>query len=480
MPNQNFTNDNQAGKENENVSSPEIPEIQKRNPSPLILAFIFIFIFLVIIAGGFTAFAYFNKIWPFANKSINSSTNATPSASQTPIVEQVEDWNLALSKIPICDAKTQWTQANINFDNDILKSLGINNLIEQEYAVAQLCRDDSADRIAFILAKQELTKPAPDIEPMCVNSCDKVIFGNINTKTKEVNYKISNHHLGIYAEAYNQFCFIDKIVSSDDLAINGLLLFYCGSGESGGLTSWYSYGLGNDNLTLVQQMTNLEPETFNVKDEKLLSLFRYKSNASIKTTSPASLPTSEPSISQPSPTVESRRQQVGSISILVPQGYQLKENTLFIEALKSQKMAENLVGVWVILSDVSNALQQEVIDGKITEEEAAKKSLESSMGIEIREEKNPKQLELETWLEQNNFQYYNLKSGPDFEVTSNTTTIAGKTGLIKSIRGIKLGNLTMMYFFQLQPKGNVIAIISWEIASRPFQDQVENLLDSIQ
>jgi hypothetical protein len=182
------------------------------------------------------------------------------------------DWNLALSKISACDAKIE--QSSAMPAEDTLSVLGLKSLLEQGYNVAQICRDDSSNLVAFILAKQELTKPASDVEPTCVDNCDKVVFGTINTKSRELNYKMSSHKLGIYAEAYNQYCLIDHV------GLNGEMFFYCGSGESGGLTDWYYYQLNSDQLTSVQSMTNLgPPETFDIKSQPLLDLFRYKSNA---------------------------------------------------------------------------------------------------------------------------------------------------------------------------------------------------------
>lgn len=158
---------------------------------------------------------------------------------------------------------------------EIQKQLGISSLLDNGYEMADVCK--GADRISFILAKNEPNLLLKDAN-QCLSACDRAAFGTIDTTKKEMVVVLSAHRLGIYSEAYNQFCRIDSIQA------NGLfgdtLNFYCGSGESGGFTTWSTYVFGDDGLTEVQRLTEMgPPEVFEAEVADLLAKFHFKSNA---------------------------------------------------------------------------------------------------------------------------------------------------------------------------------------------------------
>ncbi len=182
-------------------------------------------------------------------------------------------WTDAVNKLPACGAAQQDLP-----DAATLATLGFKSLQNSGYAPARVCLDKGSEMIAFIMAKKELTKPTPESEPACVDSCDKVVFGLLDPKLKTLKYLESADHLGIYGEAYDQYCLIDKALNGAGSAER--LLLYCGSGESGGLNSWYQYEFQGDKLTTVQTLLQLgPPETYDVKAPDLLQLFGRKTNA---------------------------------------------------------------------------------------------------------------------------------------------------------------------------------------------------------
>lgn len=161
----------------------------------------------------------------------------------------------------------------------IQNQFGVTSLLQNGYEMIDICREGN-DKISFLLAKNE-----PNLlfegTSTCLNACDRMAFGTVDFAKKDIVVVSSQHRLGIYAEAYNQFCRIDSVVSNGLFA--DTLFLYCGSGESGGFTNWYTYSFGDDNLTQVQNMTELgPPEVFDVKDSDLLSKFRYKSNTEMR------------------------------------------------------------------------------------------------------------------------------------------------------------------------------------------------------
>ncbi|KKU12500.1 MAG: hypothetical protein UX17_C0048G0008 [Parcubacteria group bacterium GW2011_GWC2_45_7] len=152
------------------------------------------------------------------------------------------------------------------------EQLGIKSLLESGYEMIDACREGN-EWISFLLAKKDTGA--------CLDACDRIVFGTVDIAKKAIVTVLSQHRLGIYAEAYDQFCRIDTIVASG-LSGNKLYL-YCGSGESGGFTNWYTYSFGDDSLIRVQSMTELgPPEVFDVKNADLLKKFRYKSNAEMQ------------------------------------------------------------------------------------------------------------------------------------------------------------------------------------------------------
>lgn len=206
-------------------------------------------------------------------------TAVLPPAGGTTPTPTAPNWKLAIAKLTACDAKKESGASAPG--QATLVTLGFQSLLTEGFSATQVCLDASNNRVAFILAKQNPTSPAAGVDPTCVNNCDKDIFGTINTESGALNYKRSNNQVGIYSEAYNQYCLIDKTIPGAS-QMNDKILFYCGSGESGGLTSWYQYEVLNDKLTSVQTMTSMDPEKFDVKSSALLKLFQYKSNADMR------------------------------------------------------------------------------------------------------------------------------------------------------------------------------------------------------
>jgi len=208
-------------------------------------------------------------------KTNRALIEAQAAQSNTPLPNIVTeaDWRRAWDSIPACGGLEQALPAT-----PALETLGFDGLIDQGYTPARLCRDVDSRHIAFIFAKQKLTVPGPGIAPTCVDSCDQVIFGMINGDTKSLRYLESSSKLGIYAESFDQYCLIDKMLEGGQKGPEKMLL-YCGSGESGGLTSWYQYDLNVDKLTTVQTLKELgPPQQFEVKDPELLKLFSRQTN----------------------------------------------------------------------------------------------------------------------------------------------------------------------------------------------------------
>jgi len=198
---------------------------------------------------------------------------AAQAKTPLPTVVTGTDWQRAWDSVPACGAAEQPIPSA-----ESLKILGLEGLMARGYVPARLCFDAASRHVAFILAKENLTSPGPDMAPTCVDSCDLTVFGVIHGDTKSLRYIESVNHLGIYAEAYNQYCLIDKVVDDGQ---NGpeSLLFYCGSGEYGGLNAWYQHSLVGDKLTLVQKLLEFgPPQKLDVKETEILKLFSRQAN----------------------------------------------------------------------------------------------------------------------------------------------------------------------------------------------------------
>ena len=208
-------------------------------------------------------------------------TEPTPTPQIPTNSPQDKAWRSVVSELSPCDAKKE-AGATMPAQPDF-EVFGLKDLLNGGFHVAQACYDTASHRVALILAKQSLTRPTPNSQPTCVDSCDEVEYRTFDTISGDWYSVGTVEHLGIYAEAYNQGCLIDKIIPGSRPRLD-TILFYCGSGESGGMTTWYQYDLGVDSpkLVTVQTMTNLDPEKFDVKRPELLKLFKYQSNAAMR------------------------------------------------------------------------------------------------------------------------------------------------------------------------------------------------------
>lgn len=201
---------------------------------------------------------------------------STPPKTETPIKSEIKLEPITLESsesIATCGTTERQTPAQ-----NIQNQLGISSLLENGYEMIDICREENS-RISFLLAKNEpnllfTSNPAGD----CTLACDRVAFGTLNPQSKETIIILSEHRLGIHAEAYDQSCFIDAIEPKDGL-FGDNLYFYCGSGESGGFVNWYRYNFGNDKLVEVQRLKGWDPETYDVKEPDMLKKFRFKSNS---------------------------------------------------------------------------------------------------------------------------------------------------------------------------------------------------------
>ncbi|MDD5251575.1 MAG: hypothetical protein PHT12_02985 [Patescibacteria group bacterium] len=154
-----------------------------------------------------------------------------------------------------------------------LEAMGFGNILGKGYVPKAICHDDDMDTIAFIMAKKVLTKPTPDSPEACWDACDQDAIGMLNPKTKVLKYVESGKKIGLYGEAYDQNCLIDRAFV--DSVSGETIYFYCGSGESGGITHWYRYVLNGDQLTLVQQLKSLQPTPqYDIKEPDMLKQFR--------------------------------------------------------------------------------------------------------------------------------------------------------------------------------------------------------------
>jgi len=198
---------------------------------------------------------------------------AVQSNTPMPSIVTETDWRQAWESIPACGGLEQALPAP-----EKLRILGLQGLIDQGYAAVRICYDATSKHAAFILAKKVLTTPGPGIAPTCVDACDQDIFGVIHGDTKSLKYLESAGRLGIFGEAYDQYCLIDKELNDEETG-SEKILFYCGSGESGGLAAWYQFEMKNDTLTTVQTLVEKgPPERFDVKDAELLKLFSRQAN----------------------------------------------------------------------------------------------------------------------------------------------------------------------------------------------------------
>ncbi len=224
-------------------------------------------------------------LWQKGRETKNAVDNAAKvespaSATSTDTKVQVIDMEVGTISLqnPELIATCDTTERQLPAKN-VQEQLGIKPLLENGYEMVDVCREGN-NQIAFLLAKNESNLLFKGTNT-CLNSCDRVAFGTVDFAKKDIVVILSQHRLGTHAEAYNQFCRIDTIVPSGLFADN--LYLYCGSGESGGFTNWYTYSFGDDSLTKVQDMTELgPPEVFDVKNANLLKKFRFKSNAEMK------------------------------------------------------------------------------------------------------------------------------------------------------------------------------------------------------
>lgn len=182
-------------------------------------------------------------------------------------------WEEALTVLPSCDIKNPGENALKNNAETYEEIFG--DFFIQGFPLENMsaCYDTTSSSIAYILAKQDLTTSQDGTQLFCDNNCDTIVLGVIDPHTGKNTYQFSMHHLGIFSESYNQYCAIDHVDTQQNISL------YCGSGENGGFTHWYYYELKNDTLTEVQRMTTLNPETFDIFDDELLSAFHYRSNA---------------------------------------------------------------------------------------------------------------------------------------------------------------------------------------------------------
>lgn len=180
----------------------------------------------------------------------------------------------------------------------------------------------------------------------------------------------------------------------------------------------------------------------------------------------------------PTPAKETRRENIGQISIMIPAGYQARENANLLQAAKLSEDGANIVGAWMIVPDTFDALQNKIQSGEITEEEAAQEGMKSAMAMSILEEKNPNQDDLITLVDKR-YPQESIESA-DLTFTKDTWEVAGKTVEVRMITSPELGTSSVVYTFQLEPKGNIISVMSFELVNRPFKKQVESLIRSIE
>ena len=180
----------------------------------------------------------------------------------------------------------------------------------------------------------------------------------------------------------------------------------------------------------------------------------------------------------PTPAKETRRETIGKISMMIPAGYQARENASLLQAAKLSAVGANIVGAWMIVPDSFDALQNKIQTGEITEQEAAQEGMKTAMAISVLEEKNPDQEDLNALVEkrypQASIESENLKFSKD------TLQVAGKTVEVRMITSQELGSSSVVYNLQLEPKGNIISVMSFELVARPFKKQVEDLIRSIE
>jgi hypothetical protein len=155
--------------------------------------------------------------------------------------------------------------------NAFARVLGIAPQLPQDFVVHSVCRDDATGRVAFVAAKENLdAEPfVPDVGRVCDGSCDSVLFGVLNVRTKQLRTFASAHQLGLYAEAFANGCSVDHVLVSGDSS-TGLALF-CGNGESGGTHTWYRYLFAGDKLDVVHSFGDIRPTA-----SSLLPTFRHQ------------------------------------------------------------------------------------------------------------------------------------------------------------------------------------------------------------
>jgi|GEM_PF-7027171 len=168
----------------------------------------------------------------------------------------------SLQDIETCDKSTVASDISIQQ----VVTAGLAGYISKGYLVGALCNDTKDRRIGAILYK------GPATTSTCVDSCDEDLVVSIDNATARAQVTKLVKPLGLVNEAYNQFCYIDGVTAD-------MMYVYCGSGESGGITSWYSVNVNDGSVNVVQTMTGFSPAnkaTYKIDDATALANFQHK------------------------------------------------------------------------------------------------------------------------------------------------------------------------------------------------------------
>lgn len=190
-----------------------------------------------------------------------------------------------IASLSTCDAAQRFNGVARPDEQSLGEFLGINATVLASHDLNVICYDEAHNTIGLILAQQT--------ESPCIDACDEVLFGayDLNVLPEQAekgfikgNLKKSEHQLGIYNEAYNSSCFFDQVIPLANDGSDFELLFYCGTGEWGGFSTWYQYLQEADELNIVQSPMLIEEhlyefDVYGVHRQRVLDRFNYKSNA---------------------------------------------------------------------------------------------------------------------------------------------------------------------------------------------------------
>jgi hypothetical protein len=164
----------------------------------------------------------------------------------------------AVGRVPICG---EWvTDPAYKVPSaDVIADLSLGDLLDEGYAIVDICVDATDDRIAFIAAKDD--------------NGENDVFGTVVASNGLLTVKRSALNLGLFAAQPNA-CRVDGVARGETASSDRLLL-YCGP-KGGSLTAWYAYDVKDDKMTLAQEYTGEKDHEYAVREGAILEQFHIR------------------------------------------------------------------------------------------------------------------------------------------------------------------------------------------------------------